>query len=50
MLVFVSGTFTVNNVVPNSEGTASKVKVKVRINLHGVFSISQASLVEKVGY
>lgn len=31
---------------PNSEGQAQKVKVKVRINLHGIMTISSASLYE----
>lgn len=43
-----SGTFKVNNVVPAAEGESSKIKVKVRMNIHGVFTIKQASLVEKV--
>eukprot|EP00061_Rhincodon_typus_P015868 g43785.t1 len=33
-------------VVPQSDGSSSKVKVKVRVNIHGIFSISSASLVE----
>merc|ERR1711860_337353 len=42
------GTFHVNKVTPTPEGESSKVKVKVKINTHGIFDISQASLVEKV--
>nr|CAB3254435.1 heat shock 70 kDa protein 4L [Phallusia mammillata] len=42
------GSFTINNVVPTKEGEAAKVKVKVRINIHGVFSVTQASIVEKL--
>ena len=34
--------------VPTAEGEASKVKVKVRMNGHGIFRVSTASLVEKL--
>lgn len=34
------------SVVPQASGECSKVKVKVRVNVHGVFSVSSASLVE----
>lgn len=33
--------------VPQPDGDSSKVKVKVRINVHGIFSVSSASLIEK---
>lgn len=36
----------VQKVVPQASGESSKVKVKVRVNIHGVFSVSSASLVE----
>ena len=35
------------NVAPTDEGEASKVKVKVRENIHGVFFIKSATMVEK---
>lgn len=38
----------VKNVVPQASGESAKVKVKVRVNVHGVFSVSSASLVELV--
>ncbi|XP_054651956.1 heat shock 70 kDa protein 4L isoform X1 [Dunckerocampus dactyliophorus] len=41
------GCFTVQNVVPQPDGDSSKVKVKVRVNVHGIFSVSGASLFEK---
>ncbi|XP_005991355.1 heat shock 70 kDa protein 4L [Latimeria chalumnae] len=41
------GCYTVQNVVPQPDGENSKVKVKVRVNVHGIFSVSTASLVEK---
>lgn len=36
----------VQKVTPQTDGSSSKVKVKVRINIHGIFSVSSASLVE----
>lgn len=36
----------VQKVVPQASGESSKVKVKVRVNIHGIFSVSSASLVE----
>ncbi|XP_005916763.1 heat shock 70 kDa protein 4L isoform X1 [Haplochromis burtoni] len=41
------GFFSVQNVVPQPDGDSSKVKVKVRVNIHGIFSVSGASLIEK---
>nr|XP_061798092.1 heat shock 70 kDa protein 4L-like isoform X2 [Nerophis lumbriciformis] len=41
------GCFSVQNVVPQADGDSSKVKVKVRFNVHGIFSVSSASLIEK---
>ncbi|KAL0973751.1 hypothetical protein UPYG_G00210450 [Umbra pygmaea] len=40
------GHFVIQKVVPQASGESSKVKVKVRVNIHGIFSISSASLVE----
>jgi len=42
------GEFTISNVIPTSEGGASKIKVKVRMTLNGLFSVTQASLIEKI--
>ncbi|XP_054611871.1 heat shock 70 kDa protein 4a [Dunckerocampus dactyliophorus] len=42
------GQFLVQNVVAQTSGESAKVKVKVRVNVHGVFSVSSASLVEVV--
>ena len=36
----------IQKVVPQASGECSKVKVKVRVNIHGIFSVSSASLVE----
>ncbi|XP_043929174.1 heat shock protein 105 kDa [Protopterus annectens] len=41
------GHYTVQNIVPKN-GEVSKVKVKVRINTHGIFSVTGAAIVEKV--
>lgn len=43
-----TGQFTVNGVQPQPSGEASKVKVKVRVNLHGVFGIHSAHMIEKL--
>jgi len=42
------GSFMVSNVFPNKEGGVSKIKVKVRMNINGLFTVTQASLVEKI--
>lgn len=43
---FPIGQFVIQKVVPQASGESSKVKVKVRVNIHGIFSVSSASLVE----
>lgn len=43
-----AGQFVIQNVVPQESGESAKVKVKVRVNVHGVFSVSSASLIETV--
>lgn len=48
-IVFMSlhaGKYLIQKVVPQASGESSKVKVKVRVNIHGIFSVSSASLVE----
>ncbi|XP_062846260.1 heat shock 70 kDa protein 4b [Trichomycterus rosablanca] len=40
------GQYMIQKVVPQANGESSKVKVKVRTNIHGIFSVSSASLVE----
>lgn len=42
----LTGQFLIQKVVPQASGESSKVKVKVRVNIHGIFSVSSASLVE----
>lgn len=40
------GTWIINDVRPNAEGKAQKVKVKLRLNIHGIMSVSSASMYE----
>lgn len=42
------GSFCVDNVVPQASGESTKVKVKVRVNIHGLFSVSTATMTEKI--
>lgn len=44
----LTGQFLIQNVVPQESGECAKVKVKVRVSIHGVFSVSSASSVETV--
>lgn len=48
MWPYITGQFLIQNVVPQESGECAKVKVKVRVNIHGVFSVSSASSVETV--
>ena len=41
------GTFTITNIAPTEDGEASKVKLKVRMNIHGIFFVKDATMVEK---
>lgn len=43
---FFSGTWVVKDIRPAADGKPQKVKVKVRINLHGIMTVSSASLIE----
>ncbi|KAG5890080.1 hypothetical protein JTB14_003644 [Gonioctena quinquepunctata] len=40
------GTWVIKDIRPNAEGKAQKVKVKVRVNLHGIMTISSAAMYE----
>nr|UYE98994.1 heat shock protein 70 [Ophraella communa] len=40
------GTWIIKDIRPNTEGKPQKVKVKVRVNLHGIMTISSASMYE----
>ena len=46
-LPYILGSFLIDKVVPQANGESSKVKVKVRVNILGIFTTSSASLVEK---
>lgn len=39
--------FHIQGVKPSAQGEAQKVKVKVRLNIHGVFQVVSATLMEK---
>lgn len=39
--------FHIQGVKPSIHGDAQKVKVKVRLNLHGIFQVVTATLMEK---
>ncbi|KAL1122529.1 hypothetical protein AAG570_002860 [Ranatra chinensis] len=41
------GRFIVKDVRPTAEGECSKIKVKVRINIHGIASVVAAAMIEK---
>ncbi|XP_044176399.1 97 kDa heat shock protein-like isoform X1 [Acropora millepora] len=43
------GSYLVQDVTPTKESESSKVKVKVRLDIHGLFTIVSASMVEKMG-
>lgn len=45
--LFFQGRFTIQNVGPQHDGDNSKVKVKVQVNIHGLFSVANASVIEK---
>lgn len=45
-LILFTGTWIVKDIKPNTDGKAQKVKVKVRVNLHGIMTVSSASLYE----
>ncbi|XP_015905822.1 heat shock 70 kDa protein 4 [Parasteatoda tepidariorum] len=40
-------TFKIKNVVPSPTGESAKLKIKARVNLHGIFSICSATMLEK---
>jgi len=42
------GEFLIKDVVPTADGEPSKVKVKVRLNTHGCFTVHSATMVEKL--
>ena len=44
----VIGRFNIKNVTPTSKGEAAKIKVKLRLNIHGIFSVRSASMIETI--
>lgn len=42
------GKFLISNVQPDASGSAARIKVKVRLNSHGIFTVSQAKLAETI--
>lgn len=42
-----AGRWYVKNIKPTAAGEAQEVKIKVRINAHGVIQLTSANLVEK---
>ena len=47
VLLLFAGEFTVLDVKPQEGEQNAKVKVKVRVNIHGIFAVSSAARVEK---
>lgn len=41
------GQWNIRDVQPTPEGESQKVKLKVRVNIHGIINVASASLVEK---
>ncbi|XP_028406381.1 97 kDa heat shock protein-like [Dendronephthya gigantea] len=42
------GRFSVKNVTPTKDGESSKIKVKIRMDIHGIFYVSKAQMIEKI--
>lgn len=42
------GVFKISKVQPQPNGESSKVKVKVRVNNHGIFTVQSANMIEKL--
>ncbi|XP_015758027.1 PREDICTED: 97 kDa heat shock protein-like [Acropora digitifera] len=43
------GSYSVQDVTPTKEGESLKVKVKLRLDIHGLFTVVNASIFEKMG-
>lgn len=41
------GSWTIRDIRPTPEGESQKIKIKVRVNIHGIVHISSACLLEK---
>jgi len=44
----LSGSFRIDNVVPQPNGESSEVKLKVRVNINGLFTVSSATMKQKI--
>ncbi|CAG0880795.1 unnamed protein product [Cyprideis torosa] len=42
------GVFTIKNITRSASGETPRVKVKAKVNSHGIFNVSSATMVEKV--
>lgn len=47
LMLFLAARYVVKDVKPTPKGDTQKVKVKVRVNLNGMFTVSGAQLTEK---
>lgn len=43
----IIGQWFIKDIAPTTEGESQKIKLKVRVNIHGIITIASASLVEK---
>lgn len=46
--IYLSGCFNIQKVTPAANGESAKVKVKVRVNSHGIFSVMSATQTEQL--
>lgn len=46
--IYLSGCFNIQKVTPAANGESAKVKVKVRVNTHGIFSVMSATQTEQL--
>jgi hypothetical protein len=42
------GQYTIEQIQPQHDGSPSNIKVKVRLNRHGIFDMTHAALVESI--
>lgn len=47
IVLLITGQWHIRDVQPTAEGESQKVKLKVRVNIHGIITVASASLVEK---
>lgn len=44
---FILGKWVINDIKPTAEGESQKIKIKIRVNIHGIITVASATLVEK---